>query len=88
MTLLHLLKTLKFIIKELPSLTITGIYLLLYVDEYVVPRVKVLLRDLIQHQGIRPLNIQSTNGEVLKIVLLNLDGKWDKNCPAIEVFIK
>ncbi|MCX6690394.1 MAG: VIT and VWA domain-containing protein, partial [Methanoregula sp.] len=52
-----LLKKLEFIVKDLSSLTGTGMYLLLYVDDPVVPRIKVLLKDLIQHQGKRPLNI-------------------------------
>lgn len=82
------LKKLKFTVKDLPSLTGTGMYLLLYVDDPVVPRVKVLLKDLIQHLGNRPLNIQRTSGELLKIVLIDPDGEWDKNCPVIEVIVK
>lgn len=83
-----LLKKLEFVVKDLPSLIGTGMYLLLYVDDPVVPRVKVFLKDLIQHQGKRPLNIQRTSGELLKIVLIDPEGEWDKNCPVIEVIVK
>ncbi|MCX6690755.1 MAG: hypothetical protein NTW33_01565 [Methanoregula sp.] len=83
-----LLKKLEFTIKDKTFPDRTGMYLLLYIEDSVVPRVKVFLKDLLQHKGHRPLNIQRTNGELLKIVLIDPDGKWDKNAPAIGVVVK
>jgi len=81
------LKKLKVKVKGKTSPVGTGMSLLLYIGDLIVPRVKVSIKDLLQHQGVRPLNIRRMNGELLKIVLIDPDGEWEKNCPEIEVMI-
>ena len=82
-----LLKKLKVKVKGRTSPVGTGISLLLYVGDPIVPRVKVSIKDLLQHHGDRPLNIRRINSELLKIVLIDPDGEWENNCPEIEVMI-
>ena len=82
------LKKLKVTMKGRTSPVGTGMCILLYVGDPIVPRVKVFIKDLLQHQGGRPLNIRRMDGELLKIVLIDPDGEWEKNCPEIEVMIE
>ncbi len=81
------LKKLKLKVKDKTSPVGTGMSLILYMGDPIVPRVKVSINDLLQHQGVRPLNIRRMNSELLKIVLIDPDGEWEKNCPEIEVMI-
>ena len=80
------LKRLEITVKG--SLPGTGQYLLIYVENPGVPGLKVLLDDLLRHRGSRPLNIQRTRGELLKIVLVDPAGVWKENGPALEVVVK
>ena len=82
------LKKLECIIKDRISQDDTGLYLLLYIDDPAVPRIKIFLRDLAQHQGCRPLNIQRTQGELLKIVLVDPAGEWATKTPMVELVVR
>ncbi len=82
------LKKLEFVIKDKKSLPGSGMYILLFVEDLVTPRVKVFLQDLLQHQGSRPLNIQRTRGEVLRIVLADPNGEWVTGAPALELVVR
>jgi Ca-activated chloride channel family protein len=81
------LKKVKVKVKDWTYPVGTGIFLLLYVGDPLVPRVKVSVKDLLQHPGGRPLNICRMNGELLKIVLIDPDGGWETDCPEIKVMI-
>jgi len=83
-----ILKKLECIIKDTISQTATGLYLLLYIEDPAVPRVKALIKDLLRHDGSRPLNIQRTNGELLKIVLVDPDGEWSTKAPALKLVVR
>jgi len=82
------LKKLESFLKDRNFQTVTGLYILVYVEDPAIPRIKVFLKDLLQHQGSRPLNIQRTRGELLKIVLVDPDGTWAKNAPALELVVR
>ncbi|MCX6701261.1 MAG: VIT and VWA domain-containing protein, partial [Methanomicrobiales archaeon] len=62
------LRSLEFSFKEKDPVTSTGVVLLLYVGDPDVPRVRIRIKDLMDHHGVRPLNIQRTSCELLKIV--------------------
>ncbi len=83
-----LLKKLEFSCKGKAPAPVSGVSLLPYVGDMVVPRVRILLKDILDCHGTRPLNIRRTDGELLKLVLIDPDGEWEKNCPAIEVTIR
>ncbi len=82
------LKKLEWIIKDGTLRPATGLYLLLYLDDPAVPRIKVFLRDLLQHQNSRPLNIQRSHGEPVKIVLVDPDGEWVAKAPVVELVVR
>jgi Ca-activated chloride channel family protein len=82
------LKKLECIIKDMNSQTGTGLYLLLYIEDTAVPRVKVFMKDLLQQGGSRPLNIQRTHGELLKIILVDPDGEWSTKAPAMKLVVR
>jgi Ca-activated chloride channel family protein len=82
------LKKLECIIKDTISQTGTGLYLLLYIEDTAVPRVKVFMKDLLRLGGSRPLNIQRTHGELLKIILVDPDGEWSTKAPAMKLVVR
>ncbi|MCK9592366.1 MAG: VIT and VWA domain-containing protein [Methanoregula sp.] len=82
------LKKLECLIKDRIAQPDTRMYLLLYLDDTAVPRLKVLIKDLLQHSGSRPLNLQRTLGELLKIVLVDPDGEWAKQVPRLELVVR
>ena len=82
------LKKLEWIIKDSHPLPATGLYLLFYVDDPAVPHIKVFLRDLLLHRNSRPLNIQRTRGELVKIVLVDPAGEWVKKAPVVELVVR
>jgi Ca-activated chloride channel family protein len=82
-----LLKRLKVAFKGKTPVTATTIELLIYLGDIVAPLVRIRIRDLMDHNGIRPLNIQRINAELFRIVLVNPDDKWRKNSPELEVTV-
>jgi hypothetical protein len=82
------LKKLECIIEYTISQTGTGLYLLLFIEDPAVPRVKIFIKDLLRHGGSRPLNIQRTHGELLKIILVDPDGEWSTKAPAMKLVVR
>jgi len=82
------LKKLEFVIKDKITEPHTRLYLLLYLGDTAVPRLKVLIKDMLQHNGSRPLNLQRTDGELLKIVLVDPDGEWTNQVSHVEMVIQ
>jgi Ca-activated chloride channel family protein len=82
------LKKLEFVIKDKITEPHTRLYLLLYLGDTAVPRLKVLIKDMLQHNGSRPLNLQRTDGELLKIVLVDPDGEWTNQVSQVEMVIQ
>ncbi|WP_321508194.1 VIT and VWA domain-containing protein [uncultured Methanoregula sp.] len=82
------LKKLEIMVREQHLLRRTGIYLLLYVDDPVVPGIKIPLDDLLRHGGSRPLNIQRVRDELFRIVLVDPAGVLKKNSPVMEVIVR
>jgi Ca-activated chloride channel family protein len=82
------LKKLECIIGDTISQTGTGLYLLLFIEDPAVPRVKVFIKDLLRQGGNRPLNIQRTRGELVKIVLVDPDGEWSTKAPAMKLVVR
>ena len=82
------LKKLEWIMQDGNTRSATGLYLLLYLDDPAVPRIKVFLRDLLRHQNSRPLNIQRTHGELVKIVLVDPEGEWGAQAPVVELVVR
>ena len=82
------LKKLECLMKDRIAHPDTRMFLLLYLEDTAVPRLKVLIKDLVQHSGSRPLNLQRTQGELLKIVLVDPNGEWAKQVPRVEVVVR
>ena len=83
-----MLKKLECIIKDKIFQAGTGLYLLIYIEDPGVHRVKVFIKDLLRHGGSRPLNIQRTHGELLKIILVDPDGEWSTKAIAMKLVVR
>lgn len=64
---------------------LAGLSLLIFVDDLSSPKAKVRLADVVRQRGERPLNLLRRAGQVLRLVLLDLDGSWVQIAPTIEV---
>ena len=82
------LKRLELVIKDGVTIKGSGLVLHIFVDDIVVPRVRVSLKDLMQNRGSRPLNIRRINGALIRLVLVDPEGEWAAKSPAIEVFLE
>jgi Ca-activated chloride channel family protein len=62
-----------------------GLALLLFVDDLAVPRARVLLADLVQQGGARPLNVRRRSSERVRLVLEDRQGTWAEGAPTIRL---
>jgi Ca-activated chloride channel homolog len=62
-----------------------GLALLLFVGDPSQPRARVRLTDLIAQGGQRPLNLTRHVGQQVRIVLVDPNGAWATNAPALRV---
>lgn len=73
------------------SLTLDAIdpdlMLLVYVDDMVLPRARVRLAELVQHNSGRPLNISRQPGQAVRIVLSDPRGAWAAGAPELELSV-
>lgn len=61
-----------------------GLMLLVYVGDMVQPTVRAKLADVIAQGGERPINLQVSRHDRVRVVLVDSDGAWTKS-PKIEV---
>jgi Ca-activated chloride channel family protein len=62
-----------------------GVSLLIYVGDLSSPRAKVRLTDVLRRRGERPLNLSKGTADVVRVVLEDPAGAWEKRAPKIEV---
>ncbi len=61
--------------------------LLLYVDDMTTPRARVRLVDLLRQGGTRPLNVQRTAGQAIRLVLRDASGSTP-GLPALTITLR
>ncbi len=62
-----------------------GLSLLIYVGDLSSPRAKVRFADVLRRRGERPLNMSKGAADVVRVVLEDPAGAWEKRAPKIEV---
>jgi Ca-activated chloride channel family protein len=61
-----------------------GLVILVFVGDMAAPRARVRVADLLR-QGGRPLNVQRSAGQDVRLVIDDPDGRWQAGVPALEV---
>jgi Ca-activated chloride channel homolog len=64
----------------------TGLCVLIFVGDLAVPKARVRLADLVRARGSRPLNVARAKGEVVQVVLEDMNGAWSTG--ALELLIE
>ncbi len=62
-----------------------GLRLLIYVGDLSSARAEVRLTDVMRRRGERPLNVSKRAADVVRVVLEDPAGAWEKRAPKIEV---
>ncbi|MFA4876454.1 MAG: VIT and VWA domain-containing protein [Methanoregula sp.] len=83
-----LVKKLEIALNNTRVFPATGLFLLLYMGDAAVPRVKVLVSDLLLHGGVRPLNLRRGKGDLVRLVLIDPEGGWEESSPDLKVIVR
>jgi Ca-activated chloride channel family protein len=83
-----LLKRLEMTCKIKTPVLSDSVELLIYSGDKAAPRIRIRIRDMLTHNGVRPLNIQRTNGELFRVILVDPDDEWRKDIPVLEVIVR
>ena len=59
--------------------------ILIFVEDLAAPRARVRMADLLRQGGERPLNLAWSEGQPLRVVLLDPRGTWAQRAPTLEL---
>jgi Ca-activated chloride channel family protein len=63
----------------------SGLMLLVFVADLVMPRARVRLSDLVRQRGKRPLNLLKQPGQIVRLVLVDPAAAWSQGAPRLEI---
>jgi Ca-activated chloride channel homolog len=71
-----------------PASIDANLCLLIFVEDAASPRARIRLADVQRHGGKRPLNLRRQPGQLLRLVLTDPSGAWQKSAPRLEVVLR